>query len=66
MSRRMSTQYPTTTRARSQDGIRYTAAMGATMPNRGDNDVTFFISGVHRCVLQMQVTDVQHPLRSMS
>ena len=36
------------------------------MPNRGEKDVKVTTEEGHRCVLKMQVTDVQKPLMSVA
>ena len=50
----------------SRDGVQYVAANGETMPNRGEKDVKVVTDEGHRCMLKMQVTDVQKPLMSVA
>ena len=50
----------------SRNGVQYVAANGNMMPNRGEKDVKMTTEEGHRCVLKMQVTDVQKPLMSVA
>lgn len=50
----------------SRDGVVYVAANGETMPNRGEKDVKVVTAEGHKCMLKMQVTDVQKPLMSVA
>ena len=47
----------------SRNGVQYVAANGNMMPNRGVKVTT---EERHRCVLMMQVTDIQKPLMSVA
>lgn len=50
----------------SHEGFRYVAANGNSMPNRGEKPAIIVIEEGHRCLLNMQVTDVKNPLMSVS
>jgi len=50
----------------SREGVRYVAANGESMPNRGEKHIQVLTSEGHKCVLNMQVTDVKKPLMSVA
>ena len=57
---------PTTSSSGSRAGVRYIAANGETMPNRGEKALRVVTEEGNRCTLKMQVTDVTKPLMSVS
>ena len=46
--------------------IKYIAANGSIMTNKGEKEVKVVTEEGHRCMLRMQVTDVKKPLMSVS
>jgi hypothetical protein len=50
----------------SREGIQYVTANGSTMPNRGEKHVPVVTAEGHKCMLNMQVTDVKKPLMSVA
>ena len=50
----------------SREGVRYVTANGGTMSNRGDKHIHVLTTEGHKCVLNMQVTDVKKPLMSVA
>ena len=49
-----------------RNGVQYVATNGNMMPSKGEKDVKVTTEEGHRCVLKMQVTDVQKPLMSVA
>jgi hypothetical protein len=50
----------------SREGVRYVTATGETMPNKGEKHLQVKTSEGHKCMLNMQVTDVKKPLMSVA
>ena len=50
----------------SRGGVKYVTANGSLMNNKGEKDVKVRTKEGHKCVMKMQVTDVQKPLMSVS
>jgi hypothetical protein len=50
----------------SRQGVMYVTANGTTMPNRGEKHIQVITNEGHRCLLNMQVTDVKKPLMSVA
>ena len=50
----------------SREGVRYVTANGGTMSNRGEKHIHVLITEGHKCMLNMQVTDVKKPLMSVA
>ena len=44
-----------------QPGVRYVTANGGTMSNRGEKHIRVLTTEGHKCMLKMQVTDVEEP-----
>ena len=59
-------QFPTRPSQGSQMGLKYVAANGSLMPNRGEKEVRVLTEEGTRCMLKMQVTDVHKPLMSVA
>lgn len=66
IGRDMAPQSPTRPSAGSRAGVKYMAANGSIMPNRGEKDVKVVTEEGDHCTLRMQVTDVQKALVSVS
>lgn len=62
----MAPQYAVKPSEGSRAGVRYVAANGQTMANKGEKDVKVITEEGHKCMLKMQVTDVKKPLMSVS
>ena len=50
----------------SRAGVKYVAANGEMMTNKGEKDVKVVTGEGHKCMLKMQVTDVRKPLMSVA
>jgi hypothetical protein len=50
----------------SKEGVMYVTANGTVMPNRGEQHVHVTTKEGHKCMLNMQVTDVKKPLMSVA
>jgi hypothetical protein len=50
----------------SKEGVMYVTANGTVMPNRGEQHVHVMTKEGHKCMLNMQVTDVKKPLMSVA
>ena len=50
----------------SKEGVKYVTANGTVMPNRGEQHVHVVTKEGHKCMLNMQVTDVKKPLMSVA
>ena len=50
----------------SREGVRYVTANGETMPNNGEKHIQVMTDEGHKCMLNMQVTDVKKPLMSVA
>ena len=50
----------------SKEGVMYVTANGNVMPNRGEQHVHVTTKEGHKCMLNMQVTDVKKPLMSVA
>ena len=50
----------------SREGVRYVTANGGTMSNQGEKHIHVLITEGHKCMVNMQVTDVKKPLLSVS
>ena len=50
----------------SKEGVMYVTANGTVMPNRGEQHVHVVTKEGHKCMLNMQVTDVKKPLMSVA
>jgi hypothetical protein len=50
----------------SREGVRYVTANGETMPNKGEKHIQVKTNEGHKCMLNMQVTDVKKPLMSVA
>jgi hypothetical protein len=50
----------------SREGVRYVTANGETMANKGEKHIQVKTSEGHKCMLNMQVTDVKKPLMSVA
>lgn len=46
---------------KSRGGLRYTAANGSTIPNRGEKQVEFRTSAGQHCLLMIQAATVRNP-----
>jgi hypothetical protein len=66
ISENMAPQFKVKPSQGSREGVRYVTANGQTMANRGEKDVKVVTDEGHRCMLKMQVTDVQKPLMSVA
>jgi hypothetical protein len=52
--------------AGSREGVQYVTANGNTMPNKGEKHIPVVTAEGHKCLLNMQVTDVKKPLMSVA
>jgi hypothetical protein len=59
-------QVPVRASQGSREGLKYVAANGSMMPNRGEKHIHVRTSEGHKCLLNMQVTDVKKPLMSVA
>jgi hypothetical protein len=50
----------------SKEGVMYVTANGTVMPNRGEQHIHVTTQEGHKCMLNMQVTDVKKPLMSVA
>ena len=50
----------------SREGVRNVTATGGTMSNRGEKHIHVLTTEGHKCMLNMQVTDVKKPLMSVA
>jgi hypothetical protein len=50
----------------SRQGVMYMAANGTSMPNRAEKHIQLITGEGHKCMLNMQVTDVHKPLMSVA
>ena len=50
----------------SREGVKYVTANGETMANKGEKHIQVKTSEGHKCMLNMQVTDVKKPLMSVA
>ena len=50
----------------SREGVRYVTANGETMANKGEKHIQVKTNEGHKCMLNMQVTDVKKPLMSVA
>jgi hypothetical protein len=50
----------------SKEGVKYVTANGTVMPNRGEQHIHVKTKEGHKCMLNMQVTDVKKPLMSVA
>ena len=66
ISEKLAPRFPTKPSAGSREGVQYTTASGEAMPNRGEKDIKVVTQEGNRCMLKMQVTDVQKPLMSVA
>ena len=66
MAESMAPQCQTKPSRGSKTGVKYVAANGNIMPNRGQKEVKVVTKEGHKCMLQMQVTDVRKALMSVS
>ena len=57
---------PVVPSAGSREGVQYVAANGTTMPNKGEKHIPVTTVEGHKCLLNMQVTDVKKPLMSVA
>ena len=65
ISERMARQFEVKPSKGSRGGVKYVAANGSLMNNKGEKDVKVRTKEVHKCVMKMQVTDVQKPPMSV-
>ena len=66
MSEKMAPQFEVKPSKRSRGGVKYVTANGSLMNNKGEKDVKVRTMEGHKCVMKMQVTDVQGPLLIVS
>ena len=62
----MAPQFEVKSSKGSLGGVKYLTANGSLMSNKGEKDVKVRTKERHKCVMKMQVTDVQKPLMSVS
>ena len=63
---RMAPQFELKPSKGSRGGIKHVTANCSLMNNKGEKDVKVRTKEGHKCVMKMQVTDVQKPLMSVS
>ena len=66
ISEKMAPQFSTKPSKGSRGGVKYVTASGSVMSNKGEKEVKVRTKEGHKCMLRMQVTDVQKPLMSVS
>ena len=66
ISETMAPQFTTKPSRGSRGGVKYVTASGSVMNNKGEKEIKVRTQEGHKCMLRMQVTDVQKPLMSVS
>ena len=66
ISEKMAPQFEVKPSKRSRGGVKYVTANGSVMNNKGEKDVKVRTKEGHKCVMKMQVIDVQRPLLIVS
>ena len=65
ISEKLAPQFRTRPARGSRGDVKYVTANGSVMSNQGEKEVKVRTKEGHRCMLRMQVTDVQKPLMSV-
>jgi len=65
ISENMAPQFEVKPSQGSRDGVRYGAANGETMANKGEKDGKVSTGEGHKCLLKMQAADVKKPFMSV-